>query len=96
MNSDHRDNIGTHPAYSQDPETRLRARLEAAERRRSQAETDYTTARNNLRVFLEARDRIASEMPDEYPSGYAAHLAAQEAQTTRARELGLIGDEVTC
>jgi hypothetical protein len=54
MNSDHRENIGTHPAYSDDPETRLRARLEAAERNKARADEAYTVARNNLRVFLEA------------------------------------------
>jgi hypothetical protein len=78
MNSDHRDNIGTHPAYSKDPETALRARLEAAQRNLTRAQDAYTTARNNLRVFLDARDHIAAAMPDEYPAGYAAHLAADE------------------
>lgn len=53
-NWDHADNIGTHPAYSQDPETRLRARLEAAQRDKARADDAYTTARNNLRVFLDA------------------------------------------
>jgi hypothetical protein len=59
VNQDHRDNIGTHPAYSEDPETRLRARAEAAQRRKAQADQDYTTARNNLRVFLEAKERVS-------------------------------------
>lgn len=52
-NHDHADNIGTHPVYSKDPETALRARLEAAERNKARADDAYTTARNNLRVFLD-------------------------------------------
>ena len=77
-NHDHADNIGTHPAYSKDPETALRARLDAATRRKSYADAEYQRHRNNLRVFLAARDRIAATMPDEYPAGYADHLALQE------------------
>lgn len=66
-NHDHNDNIGTHPAYSLDPETRLRARLDAATQKRTQAEKDYTTARNNLRVFLAAKDAAAAEpVPEVY------------------------------
>ena len=57
MNSDHRDNIGTHPAYSKDPETALRARLAAATARKAQADRDYTKARDNLAVFLDAQAR---------------------------------------
>lgn len=56
-NWDHADNIGTHPAYSKDPETALRARLDAARVQRTRAEETYTKARNNLRVFLEAQAR---------------------------------------
>lgn len=58
-NWDHADNIGTHPAYSKDPETALRARLEAAQRNKARADDAYTTARNNLRVFLEAKERVS-------------------------------------
>lgn len=54
MNQDHRENIGTHPALSDDPETALRARLDAAARRKAEADVAYTTARANLRVFLDA------------------------------------------
>lgn len=34
--------------------------------------------------------RIEAAMPDEYPTGYARHLAAHRAQIERAEELGLI------
>lgn len=51
-NYDHRDNIGTHPAYSHDPETRLRARVEAAERILDRAQTNLRDARANLDAFL--------------------------------------------
>lgn len=74
-NHDHADNIGTHPAYSKDPETALRARLDAATRQKAHADAEYQRHRDNLRVFLAARDRIAAEMPDEYPTDYADHLA---------------------
>lgn len=60
MNADHRDNIGTHPAYSHDPETRLRARLEAAQRNRERAEIDLQLAQANLDAFL-LRQGIATE-----------------------------------
>jgi outer membrane protein TolC len=76
-NYDHPDNIGTHPAFSKDPETALRARLDAARTQRARAEETYMKARNNLRVFLGTRDQIAATMPDEYPAGYANHLAAE-------------------
>lgn len=52
MNSDHRDNIGTHPAYSQDPETRLRARLDVAYKRAKDTEAAYRKARAELNDFL--------------------------------------------
>lgn len=55
MNSDHRENIGTHPCYSDDPETALRARLEAATRRKAEADREYQKARDNLSVFLAAQ-----------------------------------------
>jgi hypothetical protein len=58
-NYDHRDNIGTHPAYSQDEETRLRARFEAAQNRQAEANRQYVTARDNLRAFL--ADKAARE-----------------------------------
>lgn len=80
MNSDHRDNIGTHPAYSQDPETRLRARLAAATARRSQAERDYTEARNNLSAFLAEK---------EEQGGLTRHEQALAAQSALLHELGL-------
>ena len=51
-NHDHADNIGTHPAFSKDEETRLRARFEAARTQRARAEQTYTEARNALRTFL--------------------------------------------
>lgn len=51
-NWDHADNIGTHPAYSCDKETRLRARLEAATRTMNRAQAAYTEARNNLTDFV--------------------------------------------
>lgn len=51
-NYDHADNIGTHPAYSQDEETRLRARFEAAQNRQAEANRLYVQARDNLRAFL--------------------------------------------
>lgn len=55
-NYDHRDNIGTHPAFSDDPETRLRARFDAAGRRLTQAAEDYTAARNDLARFYQERE----------------------------------------
>lgn len=65
-NHDHADNIGTHPAFSKDPETALRARVEAAARNRAEAERIYTTARNNLRVFLaEKEGRTPVTVEDE-------------------------------
>lgn len=64
-NWDHADNIGTHPAYSKDPETRLRARLDAANRKRAQAEAEFMEARNNLADFLREKERQAqSALPD--------------------------------
>lgn len=62
MNSDHRDNIGTHPAYSHDPETRLRARVEAAERNLERAQTALNDARANLDAFL-IREGVVQEVP---------------------------------
>lgn len=62
MNSDHRDNLGTHPAYSHDPETRLRARVEAAERNLERAQTTLNDARANLDAFL-IREGIVQEVP---------------------------------
>lgn len=62
MNSDHRDNIGTHPAYSHDPETRLRARVEAAERNLERAQTTLNDARANLDAFL-IREGVVQEVP---------------------------------
>jgi hypothetical protein len=56
-NHDHADNIGTHPCYSKDPETALRARLEAARIQRARAEENYTKARNNLRVFYDSVEK---------------------------------------
>lgn len=59
-NYDHADNIGTHPAYSKDPETALRARVEAAERIYEKAETNLRQARLNLDAFL-LRKEIEAE-----------------------------------
>lgn len=58
MNQDHRDNIGTHPAYSHDPETRLRARVEAAERILDKAQTNLRDARANLDAFLIRKEAV--------------------------------------
>jgi len=79
MNSDHRDNIGTHPAFSKDPETALRARLDAARIQRNRAEEAYTKARNNLRVFLDTQE----------PGVY--HIVPDRVTVTRA-ELGITVD----
>lgn len=85
MNSDHRDNIGTHPAYSHDPETRLRARLDAARAQRARAEENYTEARNNLRVFLEHQEREQT-----LGDAMARHVEAHRAQVRRAEEIGVL------
>lgn len=61
-NHDHRDNIGTHPAYSQDPETRLRARLEAATTRKAEADRRYMQAKHDLADFLAEREAAPQEV----------------------------------
>jgi hypothetical protein len=53
-NYDHADNIGTHPAVSQDPETRSQARLAAAEVQFQRAREAWRIARQNLRDFENA------------------------------------------
>lgn len=87
-NHDHADNIGTHPAFSKDPETALRARLEAAQVQRTRAEENYTKARNNLRVFLEAQEREA-----RLAEAMTRHVEAHRAQVQAAEDLGLISPE---
>lgn len=59
-NWDHADNIGTHPAFSQDEETRLRARLDAADRNLTRAEQAYTAAQAALAEFTLRRDGEAT------------------------------------
>lgn len=89
MNSDHRENIGTHPAFSDDPETALRARLDAATRKRAEAETNYTTARNNLRVFLDTQRRIANDEPTTGPIRVSKDWPARPAGAWPSQEAGL-------
>lgn len=57
-NHDHRDNIGTHPAYSQDPETRMRARVEAAQRILDRAQRNLRDAQANLDAFLIRKEAV--------------------------------------